>query len=121
MLLKTLSLNSDILKIIRDKGTETPHSGLYNDWEVPGTFLCRNCGLALFRSQSKFHSGCGWPNFEGEIPGNIITQQDRDGRRQEILCSRCEAHLGHVFTGEGYTPKNLRHCVNSLSLDFVPD
>lgn len=121
MLLKTKSLTPTLLHIIRDKGTEQPFTGEYTDQDVAGTYLCRQCGLALFRSQTKFHSMCGWPSFDEEISGAVKQALDQDGRRTEIVCSRCNAHLGHVFQGESYTAKNIRHCVNSLSLDFVPD
>jgi peptide methionine sulfoxide reductase msrA/msrB len=121
MQLKTVSLPSYLLNIIRDKGTEHPFTGEYNDADEPGTYLCRQCGLALFRAQSKFHSGCGWPSFDQDIAGAVAQHADADGRRTEILCARCHAHLGHVFHGEGFTANNTRHCVNSLSLDFVAD
>lgn len=121
MVLKTQSLPSTILKIVRDKSTEYPFTGEYNDFGQPGTYLCRQCGLALFRSQTKFNSGCGWPSFDEEIASAVSRKSDPDGRRIEIVCARCQAHLGHVFQGEGYTPKNIRHCVNSFSLDFVSD
>jgi len=121
MILKTQSLQSHVLEIVRNKGTEHPFTGEYDNWDKPGTFLCRQCGLALFTSHSKFHSGCGWPSFDQEIKGAVLTQPDADGRRSEIICSRCQAHLGHVFHGEHYTDKNTRHCVNSLSLDYVED
>lgn len=121
MLIKTNSLSPETLRVIRDKGTEKPLTGEYNDFDEPGTYLCRQCGLALFRAQAKFHSGCGWPSFDEEIPGNVIQIQDADGMRRELLCARCDAHLGHVFRGEGYTNKNTRHCINSVSLDFVSD
>ena len=118
---KTASLIPIVASIVRDKSTEHPFSGEYNDWDGAGTYLCRQCGLALFRSQTKFHSGCGWPSFDDDIKGTVIEQPDLDGRRTEIVCARCQAHLGHVFQGEWLTDKNIRHCVNSLSLDYVPD
>lgn len=121
MLLKTASLPPAILAIVRDKGTEHPFSGEHETDNQPGTYLCRQCGLALYRAKSKFHSGCGWPSFDEEIPGNVQRKIDADGRRTEILCARCNAHLGHVFQGEGFTAKNTRHCVNSLSMDFISD
>ncbi len=118
-MLKTNSLTPYERAIICDKDTEYPGTGRYTAYEGSGTYLCRNCGLALFRSKHKFHSGCGWPSFDNEISGNVKHETDQDGRRTEILCSRCNAHLGHVFKGEGYTPLDTRHCVNSASLDFV--
>jgi len=121
MLIKTASLPPELLHIIRDKATEYPFTGTYTDLEQAGSYLCRQCGLALFRAQTKFHSGCGWPSFDEEIAGAVKQLPDKDGKRTEILCARCDGHLGHVFTGEGFTSKNLRHCVNSASLDFVAD
>lgn len=118
-MLKTNSLSPHILHVIVDKGTEQPFTGEYETLDESGTYLCRQCGLALFRSKSKFPSGCGWPSFDQEIPGTVMHKADADGRRMEILCVRCHAHLGHVFEGEGFTAKNIRHCVNSASLDFV--
>ncbi|MGE3919438.1 MAG: bifunctional methionine sulfoxide reductase B/A protein [Gammaproteobacteria bacterium] len=121
MLLKTKSLTSEVLHIIQDKGTEYPFSGEYNEWDKPGTYLCRQCGLALYRSHTKFVSACGWPSFDEELKGAVLQSPDPDGMRIEIHCARCQAHLGHVFQGESYTSTNIRHCVNARSLDFVED
>ena len=117
--LKTASLPPQIKQIVIDKGTEYPYSQEDKVVAQSGTYLCRQCGLALFRGESKFNSGCGWPSFDKDIADHVKKQMDSDGRRIEIVCSRCDAHLGHVFNGEGFTPLNTRHCVNSLALDFV--
>lgn len=116
---KHLTLTPEVLHVVREKGTEHPFTGIYDAWDKPGTFLCRQCGLALFRSHTKFQSGCGWASFDEEIAGAVTRHPDFDGKRVEILCRRCNAHLGHVFEGEVFTDKDTRHCVNSLSLDFV--
>lgn len=118
---KSVSLTDLQLAVLQDKGTEKPFSNEYNDFGEAGTYLCRQCGLALFRSKTKFHSGCGWPSFDEEIKEAVKRMPDRDGERVEIVCARCNGHLGHVFQGEGFTGKNTRHCVNSISLDFVMD
>ena len=116
--MKELSLEER--KVLLEKYTEAPFTGRYNDFWQVGSYRCRQCGAVLYRSQDKFDAGCGWPAFDDEIEGAVKRIADADGRRTEIVCAKCGGHLGHVFTGEGFTPKNLRHCVNSLSLDFVP-
>lgn len=121
MPIKTSSLTDLELNVVQNKGTEPPFSGEYDDFGEKGTYLCRQCGLALYRSQTKFHSGCGWPSYDEEIANTVTRVPDADGQRTEIQCTRCHAHLGHVFKGERLTEKNIRHCVNSLSLDFVSD
>lgn len=108
-------------EVIVNKGTEPPFSGKYYSFSEDGDYLCKRCGTKLFSSQTKFDAGCGWPSFGEALPGAVKETPDVDGRRTEITCANCGAHLGHVFRGEKMTPKNTRHCVNSISLNFKPN
>ena len=118
---KDKKLTREEESVIVHKGTEMPFTGKYYAFWEKGTYVCKRCGVALYRSESKFEADCGWPSFDDEIPGAVKRTVDADGVRTEITCANCGAHLGHVFLGEGFTKKNARHCVNSISMDFIPD
>ena len=113
-------LTPDERAVIELKGTERPFTGEYEGFFEAGTYVCRRCNAPLYRSDDKFDAHCGWPAFDDEVEGAVRRLPDSDGMRIEIECANCGAHLGHVFLGEGLTPKNTRHCVNSLSMKFIP-
>lgn len=119
--MKFNQLNEFEKSVIEGKSTEQPYTGIYYKNTEKGIYLCKKCNAPLYRSADKFDAQCGWPSFDDEIKGAVKRTTDADGRRTEITCANCGAHLGHVFIGEGLTPKNTRHCVNSVSLNFLPE
>ena len=113
-------LTAEERHVIEGKGTERPFTGEYDDFYQEGIYVCRRCNAELYRSDDKFDAHCGWPAFDKEIPGAAKHLPDPDGQRIEVECIKCGGHLGHVFNGEGFTPTNARHCINSISMKFVP-
>lgn len=118
--MKYNKLTTEEEAVIIDKATEPPFSGEYNQQFGPGIYVCKRCNAPLYRSEHKFDAHCGWPAFDQEIIGAVERIPDDDGYRTEIVCAKCKAHLGHVFSGEGFTPTQQRHCVNSISMKFIP-
>jgi peptide-methionine (R)-S-oxide reductase len=117
--MKLNKLTDEEQAVVVGKQTEAPFSGEYDEFFKKGMFVCRQCNNPLYSSEAKFKSGCGWPSFDDEVQGSVLRVPD--GIRTEIVCAKCDGHLGHVFTGEGYTEKDVRHCVNSLSIKFIPE
>lgn len=120
-MVKLNELTEEERRVIIHKGTELPFSGDLLYERRPGVFVCRQCDTPLYRAEDAFDGHCGWPSFDDELPGAVARTLDADGERIEITCARCGGHLGHVFEGEYFTPKNVRHCVNSVSMKFIPD
>ena len=118
--MKFKELTKEEERVILHKGTERAFTGEYYKHDNKGIYTCKRCGAYLYASEDKFDANCGWPSFDDEIEGAVKRKTDADGIRTEILCANCDGHLGHVFFGEGYTKKNVRHCVNSISMDFIP-
>lgn len=114
-------LTDEESNVLVSRGTEPPFSGEYDDFYKEGTYICRRCNTPLYTSKAKFDAGCGWPAFDDTFPGAVRQIPDNDGQRIEIRCGHCDGHLGHVFTGERFTKTNTRHCVNSLSIKFIPE